>query len=299
MSILVVGSTGFVGGQVALMLQKQNGDVRALVRGGSENPKAELLKRAGAEVIDGDLTRPDSLERACRGVATVISSATSMPTGANDGLRTVDLEGTRNLISAAESAGVNKFVYLSASRNIDVDSPLMAAKRGCEDRLLATSMQIVILRPSYFMEVWLSPVLGFDPRRGTARIYGDGNAKVSYVSALDVSHFTVAATNRKYDRKHNVFEIGGPEALSQLEAVAIFEQALKSKMSIEHVPTEALEAQHHSTDPLQKSFAALMLSYAKGDVVEGAHDIAADHGINLRSVGDYASSLDRAASSVA
>jgi len=43
-------------------------------------------------------------------------------------------------------------------------------------------MESVVLRPSIFMEVWLGPHLGFDIANAKARIYGDGTAKVSYVS---------------------------------------------------------------------------------------------------------------------
>ena len=105
-----------------------------------------------------------------------------MPAGANDGLRRVDHEGTKALIDAAVRQGVKRFVYVSFSGNIRQESPLESAKRACENQLLASELTAVILRPSYFMEVWLSPALGFDATSGSVRIYGSGEAKVSYVS---------------------------------------------------------------------------------------------------------------------
>ena len=162
MSILVVGATGLVGGQVAQKLRRQGQSVRALVRGGDAHPKVQPLRAAGIEIVNGDLTVAETLEPACRGIATVVCTATSMPTAANDGLRRVDLDGSVALIEAAERAGVKRFVYTSYSGNIQIASPLETAKRTCENRLLRSSMQTVILRPSYFAEVWLSPALGFD-----------------------------------------------------------------------------------------------------------------------------------------
>jgi len=53
-------------------------------------------------------------------------------------------------------------------------------------------MQAGILRPSYFAEIWLSAAIGFDARNATARIYGSGDAKVSYISAL-ASHTSAKA----------------------------------------------------------------------------------------------------------
>jgi uncharacterized protein YbjT (DUF2867 family) len=113
----------------------------------------------------------------------------------------VDLEGTLALIDSAERAGVKRFVYVSYSGNIREDSPLETAKRRCESRLLDSAMEAVILRPSYFMEVWLSPALGFDPANGAARIYGDGEGKVSYISGTDVASFAIAAATSEYPKK--------------------------------------------------------------------------------------------------
>ena len=279
MSILVVGATGFVGGQVAEKVRRQGESVRALVRGGGAHPKVQPLRAAGIEVVDGDLTVPETLESACHGIATVVCTATSMPTGANDGLRRVDLDGTLALIEAAERVGVKRFVYTSYSGNIQIASPLETAKRTCENRLLRSSMQSVILRPTYFTEVWLSPALGFDFISGSIRIYGSGAAKGNYISAFDVADFAVAAATRK-DQENAILEMGGPEPLSQLDAVRIFEQALEKKFRLEHVPAEALHQQYSSPDPLQKTFAALMLGYTQGDEIKGAKETAKNMGFD-------------------
>jgi uncharacterized protein YbjT (DUF2867 family) len=290
MTILVAGSTGFVGGEVALRLQQRKHQVRALVRGGTAHSKSRDLQGAGIEVVSGDLTSPETLPAACEGVETVVSTVTSMPTGSNDGLRRVDHEGTMALISAAERAGVKRFVYVSYSGNIREDSPLETAKRDCENRLLQGPMQAVILRPSYFMEMWLSPALGFDPVSGSARIYGSGQAKGNYMSAFDVAEFAVVAASREYEEKNAILEMGGPDELSQLDAVHIFERALGKKMELSFLPTEVIAAQHESSDPLQKTFGALMLAYSKGDVIPGARALAEEYGITLRSVAEYAAS---------
>jgi uncharacterized protein YbjT (DUF2867 family) len=219
----------------------------------------------------------------------VVTTATSMPSGANDGLRCVDHDGTLALIDAAASRGVRRFVYTSYSGNIQEDCALSTAKRACETRLLTGPMEAVILRPSYFMEVWLSPALGFDPLGDSARIYGSGEAKGSYISAFDVADFAVVAATKAYPQKNIVLELGGPEPLSQLDALLLFEQALGKEIKAEHVPVEALRAQHQSADPLEKTFSALMLSYAAGDVVQDAVPNARAHGIHLTSVAEYAS----------
>jgi uncharacterized protein YbjT (DUF2867 family) len=298
MSILVVGATGFVGGEIARKLAEQDHKVAGLVRGGSAHPKANSLLSAGIEIVAGDLCSPETLVHAVKNSETVVCTATSMPSATDNGLQKVDHDGTLALIEVAERQGVKKFVYVSYSGNICEESPLETAKRECEHRLLASGMEAVILRPSYFMEMWLSPALGFDPANGSARIYGSGNAKVSYISALNVADFGVVATLRQYGEKNAILEMGGSEPLSQLEAVRIFEEALNRKCKVDHVPTESLQTQHQSSDPLQKTFGALTLAYSKGDVVEGAVAIARQHGVVLRSVAEYASGFRTAATGI-
>ena len=67
---LVVGSTGLLGGMIARQLLAKGAPLRVLVRGGSTD-------LAGAEAVRGDLKDRASLDAACRGVTTVITSANS------------------------------------------------------------------------------------------------------------------------------------------------------------------------------------------------------------------------------
>jgi uncharacterized protein YbjT (DUF2867 family) len=284
---LVVGATGFVGGLVARQLRTQSRDVRALVRGGAGHAGASALAAAGVAVVDGDLTDRPSVARACAGCDTLVCTATAMPNAGGDALRRIDHDGVLNLIAAAEAATVRRFVYISYSRNIRTESPLSRAKRGCEARLESGRMEYAILQPSVFMEVWLGPHLGFDVAGGRVRVYGDGKAAVSYVSGRDVAAFAVAAAMRPGELREKV-QVGGPEPLSQLEAVAHFERALGRRMTLDHVPVSALEAQQHSDDPLQQAFAALMLAYALGDAIPEARDNAVRYGVTLTPLADYA-----------
>ncbi len=284
---LVAGATGTVGGGVAWRLAEAGRRVRALVRGGTRRPEGEALRAAGIEVVDADLTRPETLADPCEGVETVVCTVTSMPHGRDDGLRRVDRDGVLALIEAAERTGVSRFVYTSYSGNIQQDSPLHRAKRECERRLAEADLESVVLRPSYFMEVWLGPAVGFDPLSGTARVYGAGDRPVSYIAANNVMDFAAAAVRTELEGDETL-ELGGPDALSQLDCVRIFERELGREIAVEHVPLEALQQQHESEDPPRRSFAALMLSLAEGDAIENARAVAERFGVSLVSVADRA-----------
>src|SRR5207237_10018281 len=88
---------------------------------------------------------------------------------------------------------------------------------------------------------------------------------------------------------------GRARALSQIEAVGIFERLLGRECELEKVPLAALEEQHRSADPLQKTFAALMIGYAKGDTIPGSLETARQYGVTLHSISDYAAPFRKAA----
>lgn len=283
---LVVGATGLVGGQVARGLLERGRDVRCLVREPAGRADASALHDIGAEIVAGDLTEPGSLAAACRDVEVVVCSVTSMPDPGERGLQEVDREGVLCLVEAAEATGVERFVYVSFSGNMEHPSPLRDAKRAAERRLAESPMRAVVLRPSFFMEVWLGPHLGFDPATNRMRIYGSGEAPVSYVSAGDVAAFAVATAVEAGDGDETL-ELGGPEALSQRDVVGLLAAALGGEPEIEPVPLEAIRAQYASENPLARAFGALMLTYAEGDAIPGSQRTAARHGITLRSVGEW------------
>jgi NADH dehydrogenase len=244
---------------------------RAMVRATSSPEKVAGLEGMGLQTVVADVRDPASLVVACEGVDAVICTVSSMPftyePGVND-IEITDLAGVSALIDAAARAGVGHFVYTSFSANLDLDFPLERAKRAVERRLMDSGMAYTVLRPSCFMEVWLSPAVGFDPGSGTVTLYGSGDEPVSYVSAADVAAFAVASLTAPAAR-NAVLEIGGPRAISQREARDIFSRAAGHPLATTTVPVEALKAQANAaTDGMQRSFAGLMMCVAKGDAID-------------------------------
>jgi len=279
-----------VGGEVCKGLIAQGKSVRALVRAASDPAKVSRLQARGVETVQGDLRDRASLERACRGVDAVISTASSMPfaykPGEND-IQTTDLQGLTNLIDAAKAAQVHHFIYTSFSHNIDLDFPLRNAKRTVELHLKESGMTYTILRPSYFMEVWLNPVVGFDADNAKAAIYGDGSKPLSLIATRDVAEFAVQSLTALAARNATL-ELGGPEALTPLQVVKIFESMQGRTFEKQFVPANALKAQQEgATDPMQQSFSGLMRCYATGDPIEMQETLKA-FPVRLTSVKEYA-----------
>lgn len=285
---LVIGATGLLGGEICRQLVAGHKPVKALIRATSDPVRVETLQRLGATLVQGDLKDRSSLDAACQGVTTVISTASStLSRQPGDSIQTVDLEGQLSLVDAAKAAGVEHFVFISFRSHPDLQYPLDDAKRAVEQHLKASGLGYTILQASYFMEVWLGPALGFDYANASARIYGEGHNGLSWISYKDVAQFAVASLENPASR-NAVIEVGGPQVLSPLEVVHIFEEVGGQPLAIECVPEDALRAQKaDATDPLEESFAALMLTYANGDPIEMEATLQA-FPLQLASVRDYA-----------
>jgi uncharacterized protein YbjT (DUF2867 family) len=287
--ILVAGSTGVLGSEIVRQLREQNRPVRALVRNTSDPEKVTSLRNLGATIVVGDVTDRSSLDAACQGIETIITTVTTTASQTpGDTIPKVDQIGQLNLVDAATNAGVPQYIYTSYSRNIDVDCPLTTAKRTVEERVIGSGMTYTILRPSYFMEAWLSPRIGFDYPNHRVTIYGNGENPLSWISYIDVARFAVMAVDQP-DARNTILELGGPEKLSPNEVVKIFETAFGVPFQVEYVPVEALQGQKAATeDALQHSFTALMLDYASGDPVDMQSTLRT-FPVQMTSVKDYAS----------
>ena len=116
MNILVTGSTGFVGANLCRALVAQGHRVRAFHRAGSI---LRLLDGLEVQHAVGDLTQPETLRAAMQGIEIVFHAAAWMggqQRGSSGPGRqyAVTVEGTRNLLQAAQASGVKRVVHTSS-----------------------------------------------------------------------------------------------------------------------------------------------------------------------------------------
>lgn len=112
MRALVTGGTGFAGSHLCKSLIDNGYQVRALVR---DPHQAGPLVRWGAELVCGDLRDPESLKRALRGEEVVYHVAAVFRRGdlSPKEMWETNATGTKNILEAAEKAGVRRFVHCS------------------------------------------------------------------------------------------------------------------------------------------------------------------------------------------
>ena len=221
--ILVVGGTGDLGERVVRCLRKQGRPVRCLVREGTADGR---LRQLGVEVVPGDLRESVSLAAACAGAETVVLTATAIGrrlAGQPLSIHEVDQVGALALVDAAERAGVQRFVYVSfPAGDAAVGTSLERAKLAVERRLQSARMTSVIVRPDGFQEIHLAPAGRFDIVHGKVAVVGRGDSKRRWIGTQDVA--ALLASVAVENDPPAVLEVGGPEAISKNELVALAER---------------------------------------------------------------------------
>ena len=120
MKVLITGATGFVGSHLTRLLIKSGHAARVLYR--SQN-KLSILAGLEFEAVAGDLADVALLERACADCELVFHAAAKADYWKDDdrdALWRINVEGTRNLLTAAQSAGVRRVIFTSSASTIGI-----------------------------------------------------------------------------------------------------------------------------------------------------------------------------------
>ena len=148
MSILVIGGTGTLGRQIVKQTLDEGYQVRCLVR---DFRRGAFLKDWGAELVYGDLSLPETIPPALKGVSFIIDAATVRPTDDYNS-ETVDWKGKIALIEAAKLAKIKKFIFFSvlgASANRAI--PLVDLKLKIAESLGSMPFACTIFQCSGFL----------------------------------------------------------------------------------------------------------------------------------------------------
>ncbi len=226
--VLVAGATGYLGRFVAREFQNRGYFVRALVR--SSN-KLDGLWDSTNEIIEAQITQPETLDHICDGIDVVFSSVGI--TRQKDGLtfRDVDYQGNKNLLEAALEAGVKKFVYVSAFngpnlRHLDI----IDAHEAFVDELKDSGIEYAVLRPTgYFSD--MGEVLEM-ARKGRVWLIGSGEHRVNPIHGVDLAVACVDAM----EGSEIEIDVGGPQTFTWREVAALAFDVFEKPAKVSRVP---------------------------------------------------------------
>jgi uncharacterized protein YbjT (DUF2867 family) len=221
-TVLVLGATGNVSGEVIKALKGSPLKLRALVR---DRAKAKHLEQSGVELVEGTLDEPESLSAAYEGVDDLWLLTPPSPRAP---------EHSMNALWAAKQAGVRRVVRMSAIGAAH-DAPTRNGRLHAlsDAELHSSGLQWTIVRPHFFMQ----NLLGFAP--GIAqegRFYLDlGSGSLAMVDVRDIGEFVARILLDTPERHHQkIYTITGPRSMTMTDAAAELSKALDKR--VEYVP---------------------------------------------------------------
>ena len=282
--ILVVGATGEVGSGVVRRLRAEHADVVAMVRPTTDPAP---LAATGAEIRRGDLLDRDSLEAACRGIDTIVTTANAIVPrrGERPDLEAVG-RGHEELGMLARQAGVSRMITASVPASfMGRGAPEFDIRARVEERLRVDGPPLTIARASLFMESWLAAVGSRIPLRGgaestlnrgywmarmvgattqrtldrfgVAQLPAGGRARHSFISTEDVAAALASAALGPDDLPDEL-HLGGPAALSWREVAETYGRVLHRRVRKVRMPGAPLRALSVLSRPFSPSAAHLL-----------------------------------------
>ena len=233
--VLVVGATGFLGGQVVDELLKRGKKVRALVRPKSNAAK---LEAKGVEIARGDMLDAASLISAMTGVSAAISTAAGY-TRNDKNAKAIDTFGNSNLAVAAKHAGVRRFVLISIVTSDQTPQiPHFWNKKLAEDRFEELDVPFVALRPGAFFDQAVG--MGGDPfAKGRFVWLGSKDARLTFVLASDVAGYLAEAVDADIVDGERI-DIGWSRPVSIHEAAEIAGRRAGKQIKVMSIPAGAI-----------------------------------------------------------
>lgn len=208
--ILVTGGTGTVGAATVRALKARGKPFKV----GTRDPAK--VKASGTRAVELDFERPDTVARALVGIARVFSLTPASEEQERD---------VATLVSAARKAGVKHVVRLSVAGVDDEDAPAIVRSHAEAERVVCSSgLAWTLLRPTFFAQNFVNHY-GVRRDADVSVRLPHGQGKTAWVDVRDVGEVAAAAlTARGHEGK--AYELTGPEALDDAQALALLGEAL-------------------------------------------------------------------------
>lgn len=187
----LTGATGFVGAAVARLLLDKGHHLRVLSR---PNNDRRNLQGLDIEIVEGDLGNADSYRHALQGCQALFHVAADyriwVPNAA--AMHHINVDGTRDLMHAAQAAGINRIIYTSSVATLGINSDGTPSNENTpvtfndmvgtykKSKFLAEEMVQNLIREENLPAVIVNPSTPIGPRdikpTPTGRIIVDGAA---------------------------------------------------------------------------------------------------------------------------
>lgn len=255
MRITVVGATGFVGSHLVPYLASRGHAVRAVSRSGRRRSDwTDAVETGIADVETGT-----GLAEAMRDADAVVHLVAIPRERGGRRFADVNVRGTERVVEAARSAGVRRFVHMSALGVTDDPRLGYLSSKFHGERLVRESgLDWIVLRPSLlfgpgdgFFNLIKTTLTWWSP--GVVAIPGDGRTRFQPLSVDDVA-IGIERSATEAGRAGSVYELGGPAYLTYTEIVEAVMRATRKRRLKLHLPVPIIAALTAVTDRLLPIF---------------------------------------------
>jgi uncharacterized protein YbjT (DUF2867 family) len=226
--ILIAGATGYSGSYIVEELLKHNYFVRALTR---STAKLKKLHPAIHEIVEAEITKPQTLAGCCDGIDTVISTIGITRQKDNLTYMDVDYNGNLNLLKEAEKSGVKRFIYIFIFNAEKIRQlKIIQAKKKFAEALKQSTLNYCLVNPTGFfsdMGEFLQMA-----SKGRAYLFGNGNHSINPIHGADLAKVCVNAI----DTNEHEINIGGPQIFRHKDIVDMAFHVLNKPVKTVHVP---------------------------------------------------------------
>lgn len=209
--ILVTGATGFVGRHLVRTLVSAGHPVRAMVHTPS---RAGALPTDGVETIQGDVLTPGSLDEAMAGAHAVVHLVAVIRERGRLTFQRVNYEGTRNVLAAASSAGVARFVHASdIGATSDPSYPYLYSRWMAEQEVARGVIPYTIVRFSFVFgpgDEFINRIAALIKLSPIVPLVGNGLSRFQPIAVEDAARCLASALERE-DAVGKTIEAGGPD----------------------------------------------------------------------------------------
>lgn len=238
----IAGGTGFIGSHLVNALGEAGLRAKCLARSAA---KSGMCKKAGFDVVIGDITDPESLKGKLDNCDTVAHLVGIIEEKEGLSFDLVHVDGTENLVNEAKKAKVKHFFYQSALGALPSSwSRYHKTKAKAEEIVRTSGIPHTIFRPSLVVgdgDGFTSKLIDLIASSPVVPVPGDGKAKFQpiYVGDLVKCFIKLFSSPSTVDRAASpVYELGGPEHLTYNELLSLLMEAKGARKPIVHVPME-------------------------------------------------------------